>query len=202
MTWAVILSFSAFAFVSSITPGPNNLMLMASGANFGFRATAPHFLGIQVGFFVMVVLVGLGLAGLFAAFPWLYDVLRWGGALYLLYLAYKIATADGLGAGASSARPQTFFQAVAFQWVNPKAWTMAVVSLTAFTPTDQPIVNVMVIAVLFLIVGLPCSVVWMAFGVGLKRFLDQPRALRIFNVTMAVLLVASLYPLVQDAPKF
>ena len=202
MTWALILSFSAFAFVSSITPGPNNLMLMASGANFGFRATMPHFAGVQVGFTVMVVLVGLGLAGLFAAFPWLYDALRGLGTLYLLYLAYKIATADGLGAGRSSAHPQRFFQAVAFQWVNPKAWTMAVVALTTYTPTDQPLVNVAVLAVLFLIVGLPCSLVWMAFGVGLKRLLDRPRALRLFNITMAVLLVASLYPLVQDLPKF
>jgi threonine/homoserine/homoserine lactone efflux protein len=197
MSTTLLLSFLTFALVSSITPGPNNVMLMASGANFGFRPTLPHFAGVTLGFAAMVILVGIGLAGIFAAVPWLYDVLRWVGAGYLLFFAYKIATARGLGSAAATGRPVTFWQAVAFQWVNPKAWTMVVSAITAFAPKDPNIEHIIVITVLFLLVGLPCSLTWMTFGVGLKAALSRPAALRAFNVTMAVLLVISLYPLIQ-----
>ncbi len=197
MSTTLLLSFLTFALVSSITPGPNNVMLMASGANFGFRSTLPHFAGVTLGFAAMVILVGLGLAGIFAAAPWLYDVLRWVGAAYLLFFAYKIATARGLGSSEGTSRPVTFWQAVAFQWVNPKAWTMVVSAITAFAPAHPTFGHIALITFLFFLVGLPCSLIWMTFGIGLKNFLNRPAALRAFNVTMAVLLVISLYPLIQ-----
>lgn len=198
MSTTLLLSFLTFALVSSITPGPNNVMLMASGANFGFRSTLPHFAGVTLGFAAMVILVGLGLAGIFAAAPWLYGVLRWVGAAYLLFFAYKIATARGLGSAETTGRPVTFWQAVAFQWVNPKAWTMVLSAITAFAPKDPSFAHIALITALFFVVGLPCSLTWMTFGVGLKNFLSRPAALRAFNVTMGLLLVLSLYPLLQD----
>lgn len=201
LTIPLIVSFLMFAFASSITPGPNNIMLMASGANFGFRATVPHMIGVIIGFGVMVLLVGFGLAGLFSALPWLYKILRVLGASYLLYLAYKIATADGMGSDKSTARPMTFLQAIAFQWINPKAWTIALVAITAYAPADRLFLNVTIVSVLFVFVGLPCSSAWTVFGVALKSLLSRPATLRAFNITMAALLVASLFPLVLEIAR-
>jgi threonine/homoserine/homoserine lactone efflux protein len=138
----LIAALVLFALVSSITPGPNNTMLMASGANFGFRATIPHLLGVSGGFFLLVLAAGLGLGGLFAAYPPLHDILAVVGGAYLLWLAWKIATSKGLGLGEGSARPQTFLQAAAFQWVNPKAWAMALGGVTAYAPREDYVVNV------------------------------------------------------------
>lgn len=199
MSTTLLLSFLTFALVSSITPGPNNVMLMASGANFGFRPTLPHLAGVSLGFAAMVILVGLGLAGIFTAAPWLYEILRWVGAAYLIFFAYKIATSKGLGSSDSKARPVTFWQAVAFQWVNPKAWSMILSAVTTFAPPNPTFGHIGVLTLLLFAVGLPCSLIWMTFGLGLKNFLSQPVALRAFNVTMAVLLVVSLYPLLLDA---
>lgn len=199
MSTTLLLSFLTFALVSSITPGPNNVMLMASGANFGFRPTLPHLAGVSLGFAAMVILVGLGLAGIFAAAPWLYEVLRWVGAAYLVFFAYKIATSKGLGSSEHKGRPVTFLQAVAFQWVNPKAWSMILSAVTTFAPPDPTIGHIGLLTLLLCAVGLPCSLIWMTFGLGLKNFLSQPVALRAFNITMAVLLIVSLYPLLLDA---
>ncbi|MFN3514578.1 MAG: LysE family translocator [Phenylobacterium sp.] len=189
-------ALALFAFVSSITPGPNNTMLMASGANFGFRATAPHLLGVGLGFGVMVAAVGLGLGGIFAAYPQLHTVLAVAGAAYLLWLAWKIATAQGLSAGQGSGRPFTFLQAAAFQWVNPKAWAMALGAVTAYAPRENYVANVLVVSAVFLAVNLPCVASWTGFGVALRRFLERPAALRAFNIGMALLLAASLIPVV------
>jgi threonine/homoserine/homoserine lactone efflux protein len=197
MSTTLLLSFLTFALVSSITPGPNNVMLMASGANFGFRPTLPHLAGVSVGFAAMVILVGLGLAGIFAAATWLYEILRWVGAAYLMVLAYKIATATGLGSSEAAGRPVTFWQAVAFQWVNPKAWSMILSVITIFAPPDPTLWHIGVLTLLLFAVGLPCSLIWMTFGVGLKGFLSRPIALRSFNVTMAILLLVSLYPMID-----
>jgi len=199
MSTTLLLSFLTFALVSSITPGPNNVMLMASGANFGFRPTLPHLAGVSLGFAAMVILVGLGLAGIFAAAPWLYEILRWVGAAYLVFFAYKIATSKGLGSSENKGRPVTFLQAVAFQWVNPKAWSMILSAVTTFAPPDPTIGHIGLLTLLLCAVGLPCSLIWMTFGLGLKNFLSQPGALRAFNITMAVLLIVSLYPLFMDA---
>jgi len=198
MDAALALSLAAFAFVSSITPGPNNIMLMASGATYGFRLTLPHLAGVVLGFGAMVLLVGLGLASIFALVPWLHGVIRAIGAVYLLYLAYKIGTARGAFDRDASARPITFTQAVIFQWVNPKAWTMVVGAITAYVPKDEAFKNVVIVAAIFALVNLPCVTTWTAFGVGLRRVLKGPAALRAFNVTMAILLVLSLYPILRE----
>ena len=198
LTPELLAALALFAFVSSITPGPNNTMLMASGANFGFRASIPHMSGVSGGFLLLVVAVGLGLGGLFAAYPELHDVLAVAGGLYLLWLAWKIATSSGLGMGETGARPQTFLQAAAFQWVNPKAWAMALGAVTAYAPRDGYVANILVVSVIFTAINLPCVASWTGFGVGLRRFLDRPAVLRAFNVGMALLLALSLLPVALE----
>jgi threonine/homoserine/homoserine lactone efflux protein len=194
----LLLALALFAFVSSITPGPNNTMLMASGANFGLRRTAPHLMGVVLGFPVLLVCIGLGLGGLFHAYPALHQVLKYVGGAYMLFLAWKLATAKGISGGKASGRPQTFWQAAAFQWVNPKAWAMGVGAITTYVPVDHPIANLMVVAFIFMVVNGPCVFAWATSGAALRRFLDKPRVLTAFNWTMAGLLVLSLYPLVTD----
>ncbi|MBP6015050.1 MAG: LysE family translocator [Alphaproteobacteria bacterium] len=198
MSETMLLALAAFCFVSSITPGPNNMMLLASGANFGFRRTLPHMLGVSLGFAAMVFAVGMGLGSVFTAYPPLYDVLRVAAIIYMLWLAWRIATANGLGDGGDAARPMTFLEAVAFQWINPKAWAMALGATAAFVTPEAFVAGVAIVTVVFAAINLPCIASWAGFGVVLRRFLDRPRALRAFNVTMAVLLVASLYPMVES----
>ncbi|MDF9619801.1 LysE family translocator [Pseudomonas entomophila] len=192
----LLSAFVLFAFVSSITPGPNNTMLLASGVNFGVRRTIPHALGISVGFMVLVLAVGLGLGEVFKAWPPLYSILRYAGAAYLLYLAWKIATSGPMsGDMASGRKPLGFWGAAAFQWVNPKAWVMAVGAITTYTPAQGYVFNVIVIAAVFALVNLPSVGIWVMFGSALRNLLRNPRAVVLFNVLMAVLLVISLYPL-------
>jgi threonine/homoserine/homoserine lactone efflux protein len=198
LTPDVAAALALFALASSITPGPNNAMLMASGANFGFRATGRHLAGVVVGFLVLVLVVGLGLGGVFSAYPVLHDALTLVGAVYLLWLAWKIATAKGIGSGAAGQRPLGFWQAFAFQWVNPKGWAMALGAVTAYAPRDGYVVNVIVVAVVFAAINLPCVAAWTGFGLALRRVLGQPRVLRLFNVSMGLLLAASLYPTLRE----
>ncbi len=193
----MLLALATFCFVSSITPGPNNMMLLASGANFGFRRTMPHLMGVSLGFAAMVFAVGLGLGGLFTAYPALYDVLRVIAVLYVLWLAWRIATADGLGDSDGRARPMSFLEAVTFQWINPKAWAMALGATTAFVAPGEFVTGVSIVTGMFTLINLPCVASWAGFGVVLRRFLHRPWALRTFNVTMAVLLIASLYPMID-----
>ena len=197
MTVELFTGLALFSFVSSITPGPNNLMLMASGANFGFRRTLPHMLGVGLGFTAMVTLVGLGLVGLFEAYPLSYEVLKLVSVVYRVYLAWKIATSAAPAGTEVSAdtqgKPITFIQAVLFQWVNPKAWTMALTALTVYAPS-QNFLSVLLVAVVFGGINLPCVSLWTLLGQQLQRLLTSRRRLVVFNVSMAVLLVVSLYP--------
>jgi threonine/homoserine/homoserine lactone efflux protein len=194
-----LLALTVFAFVSSITPGPNNLMLMTSGTNFGLRRSLPHMAGVSLGFVLMTVLVGAGAAWIFTAAPAAGLVLKALSVAYLLHLAWKIATAGPPGEGRRGAQPLTFLQAAAFQWVNPKAWTMALTAVSVYVPADQRVAGLLAVAVVFGAVNLPSVGVWTLLGVQLRRLLDRPRALRAFNVTAALLLVASLWPiLAQD----
>jgi len=193
MTPDLLSALVAFAFVSSITPGPNNLMLLASGVNFGFRRTVPHMLGIGIGFTLMVALVGLGLAGVFTAWPPARPALKIAATVYMLWLAWKIAHAAPPESAQGNATPLTFLQAAAFQWVNPKAWTMALGAISLYAP-GQEVVAVLWVAGVFGLVNLPCVSSWTVMGMALKRALQNPARLRVFNVTMALLLVASLYP--------
>ncbi len=195
MTYELFLALTLFAFVSSITPGPNNLMLMASGANFGFRRTIPHMLGVALGFVFMVILVGAGLVQVFDAVPISYSILKLASVLYLLYLAWKIANAGPAEASGNSGTPMTFLQAAAFQWVNPKAWAMALTAISAYTP-NQTLWAIFLVATVFGAVNLPSVGSWTILGQQLARFLTNPRRLTRFNWLMAVLLIASLYPVI------
>jgi threonine/homoserine/homoserine lactone efflux protein len=197
MTPDILFALSTFALVSSITPGPNNAMLLASGVNFGLRRTLPHMLGVNFGFPVMALSIGLGLQGVLATVPLLYQIIRWAGAAYLLFLAWKIATADEITEQGAAHQPMSFWQAVAFQWVNPKAWVMAVGAVTAYT-TGNSFAELATVCVVFMLLNLPCILAWTAAGVALRRVLDKPIILRAFNITMGVLLVLSLYPLLND----
>ncbi len=193
MSFDQLLALSAFALVSSITPGPNNLMLMASGANFGFRRTVPHMLGIGIGFGVMIVLVGLGLVRVFDAFPVTHVILTVIGVAYLLWLAWKIAHAVAPDAARAGARPFTFLQAALFQWVNPKAWQMALTAITLYAP-DRSMVAILWVGLVFALINLPSVSTWTVMGQQMGRILSSPARLRAFNWSMATLLVASLIP--------
>ncbi len=195
MTHDILLALISFAFVTSITPGPNNLMLMASGANFGFRRTVPHMLGISLGHGLMVFLVGLGLAGVFEAFPPAKLVFKVASVGYMLWLAWKIAHAGAPGTGKSGSRPLSFVQAAAFQWVNPKAWAMALGAISAYA--SGWVGSVLVVCAVFACVNLPSVSVWAFAGEQLRHWLTDRRRLAVFNWTMAVLLVASLWPVLR-----
>lgn len=186
------LALAGFALVSSITPGPNNLMLMASGANFGMRRTLPHMLGISLGHLFMLVMVGLGLVELFEAVPLIYTAMMVLCVVYLLYLAWKIANAAPPQDGAETGKPLTFLQAAAFQWVNPKAWFMALSAVTLYA-FSQSTAGIILTGIVFSSVNFPSILVWAGLGTGLRRWLTSPAKLRAFNWTMAACLVATLY---------
>lgn len=196
MTTDLFLALLGFAFVTSVTPGPNNMMLLASGVNFGLRRTVPHMLGISLGHALMVFLVGLGLAGLFTAWPPALTVLKLASVGYMLWLAWKIAHAGAPGEGRVKPQPMTFLQAAAFQWVNPKAWAMALGAVSAYV-TEPSVAAYALVAVVFAGVNLPSVSIWAAAGQGLRRWLQAPARLRVFNWTMAGLLVLSLWPVVM-----
>ena len=200
MTTELFVALAVFALVSSITPGPNNLMLMASGINFGLRRTVPHMLGVSIGFTVMIAAIGLGIMQVIEAVPGSYLVITIASGLYLLYMAWKIATTDTSPAenSATSAKSQpfTFMQAALFQWVNPKAWTMALTAISAYAPKSQGWVGVAMVAGVFGIINLPSTGAWAIMGTKMRRFLSDPIRRKTFNVVAALLLVASLYPMV------
>lgn len=193
MTIETLTALALFAFVSSATPGPNNLMLMASGANFGFWRTIPHMAGISIGFMVMLFGVGSGLTQLFDRFPVIYDLLKIASVIYMLWLAWKIANAAPVRKKTDAGAPMTFLQAAGFQWVNPKAWAMALTATTVYVG-DTSLAWLALAACLFAMVNLPSVSIWTIAGQQLQRILTNPRRLRTYNWTMAILLVASLYP--------
>lgn len=191
-----------FVIVTLFTPGPNNTMLMTSGLNFGFRRGLPHLWGVALGFAVMVLAVGVGLGAAFQAYPAAYTVLKYSGALYLLYLAWQIATAGPLEEGETArGRPITFAQGAAFQWLNPKGWVMAVGAVSTYAAVAAFPNNMLLIAFLFGTLGILSSATWLGFGTGLKRMLKSPRAVRAVNIAMALLLVASLWPVLADVGR-
>ncbi len=201
MSHDTFLALVLFAFVSSMTPGPNNAMLMASGVNFGLRRTIPHMLGVHVGFFLLMVSVALGLHGILLAAPLLYDVIRWTGAAYLLYLAWRIGTtrASPSNGESTAASPLTFFQATMFQAVNPKAWIVVATAMTTYSTTsDQLGDGTRIIAVMMVFTTISVTT-WTMAGVALRRILTNPTALRVFNVTMGLALAMSLYPILKGA---
>ena len=198
MTYPLLSGLVLFCLVSSITPGPNNIMLMAAGANFGVRRALPHAAGVVLGFTFMIIVIGLGAAQFFQNFPLAHTYLTVASVTYLLYLAYKIGTAAPKIDGSDRAGiPITFLQATAFQWVNPKAWTMALAAITVYTPQPTTSYYVVMVSLIFGAINLPSISMWLVLGVQMRRFLTTAARLRAFNWTMASLLVLSLYPILN-----
>lgn len=198
MSTELLSAFVLFAIATLFTPGPNNVMLMAQGLNFGVRGAIPAAVGVTGGFSFMVLVVGLGLGAVFQAYPALYAVIKYAGAAYLLYLAWVIATSGPAKGGEGGGEPISFLQAAAFQWVNPKGWVMAVGAVTTYAAITQFPLNMILIAAIFGLLGTASSFTWVLFGTGLRRIVTDPRTVRIFNVVMALLLVASLYPIFAE----
>ena len=187
MSVELLAVLTVFAFAASWTPGPNNALVAASGANFGLRRTLPHVLGIGLGFPVMALIVGLALGEIFAASAALREGLRWGGAALMLWVAWRIARAGGLGGG-NAPRPFTFVEAAAFQWVNPKGWVMALAVAAQFVHPDRPVATALIVAGVFAAAGLSSSLAWAGLGQALRRFLAVPRRLQLFNAAMGGLI--------------
>jgi threonine/homoserine/homoserine lactone efflux protein len=192
--WALLL----FVTAMTVTPGPNNTILLASGVNFGFRASIPLVAGIAFGLASMVALIGFGLGQVFEAYPWILKALSWAGGAYMLYLAWMIATSgpirkDGEGAG----RPFSFLGAAGFQWINPKAWVMSVYAVSTYTVPQNYLPTLAIVLAVLLGIGITSCSSWAAFGAMMRRWLEDPVRLRIFNITMALFLVLSLLPLLR-----
>lgn len=206
MTTELFASLCLFAFVTSITPGPNNAMLFASGVNFGIRRTLPHLLGVTLGFTFMQLSVGLGVGMIFEAVPGLYFTLRALGVTYMLYLAWRIGTStppaasgtDAPAQPAATTRPMTFLEASAFQWVNPKAVMMCVTAASTYAPPDRPVMGAFIVTGVFLFAGMPCVGLWVLLGRIMRGLLQDRRRLLAFNWAMAVLLVASMAPMARE----
>lgn len=198
MTSDVLLAFLLFTFVSSITPGPNNLMMLSSGLRFGFRASLPHLFGVSLGHAFLVFCVAQGLSQVFERLPWLQLVLKVLGGAYLLYLAWKIAISPPPDAsGEARDTPLGFLGAALFQWVNPKGWMMALGAIAAYLPPHTSLVGTLGFASVFAAVNLPCVAMWVLFGTRLRQWLNDPLRLRLFNSAMAAGLVLSLWPMLK-----
>lgn len=195
MTHDALVALAIYAFVTSITPGPSNLMLLASGANFGFARTLPQVLGITIGFGSLLLGVGLGLGALLTALPALHLALKVGGGAYLLYLAWRIAMSRALGPAGAGGRPLTFIESAAFQWVNPKAWVVAVTAIAVYSSPEAPFLSVSLVAAAFALVNLPSVSAWAGFGMALRGFLSDPVRLKWANIAMGGLLAATLWPM-------
>ncbi len=193
-----LIPYILYCIAMSGTPGPNNVMVLASAANFGFRRTQAHIWGINIGFSLMMFILAMGLGSVFLAQPRLQLALKVIGVVYMLWLAFKIATAGGVSDGEAAGKPLTFLQAAAFQWVNPKAWMMILGAVSVYGPAGYtPFEKALYLSLVMLLAGSPPTQILAAFGIGIRRFLQNPAALRVFNVTMAALLVLSLIPMLR-----
>ncbi|MEM9965337.1 MAG: LysE family translocator [Asticcacaulis sp.] len=197
MSADTLIALILFAFTTSITPGPNNMMLLASGVNFGFRRTVPHMLGIGAGFLSLLLATGFGLGALLHSVPVLYTALKFAGGAYLLWIAWKIAISRRLSEGGATTTPMTFTQAAIFQWVNPKAWVMAVTAMATYTDEANYGLSIAVVSLVFTLINVPSVSTWAGFGSALRDWLSHPLRLKWFNITMACLLVFSLWPMLK-----
>lgn len=194
MTHSIFVSFLIYSVVTSITPGPNNVMMMTSGLNFGLRRTIPHMLGIGFGFGFMVVLVGLGVGTLLRSSDLLFEILKVVGILYLLYLAYKIAMSGKSDMSGKADRPQSFLGGAMFQWVNPKAWIMTMGAITTYTASSSTWVTFITIGIIYGLISIPCVGIWAVIGDRLQYLLNNEKLIRGFNITMGGLLFVSTIP--------
>ena len=196
MDFQTIVSFTLFATVSAFTPGPNNIMLATSGANFGFRASIPHILGVSVGFISLVIAAGFGLGSLFATFPDLYDIMKIISFVFLIYIALRIGSA-GRTQTQRPNEPLRFWQGAMFQLVNPKGVSVIISSVTAYTSSATAVASeVFVLFVVFALVTVGSTFTWTLFGLVIRKVLNTQKRLRLFNITMASLLLVSLLPVV------
>jgi len=197
MPYDVFAALVLFVFVTAFTPGPNNIMVTASGVNFGFMRTVPHMAGITIGFVVLVVAAAAGLGAIFAAAPAVQTVLKIAGALYMLWLAWKVANSrPDNGAKVDLGKPMTFLQAAAFQWVNPKAVVMALTVIALYVRPDYRVRDALIVLAVEVLATVGTVVTWTGFGVALRGLLANPRHARTFNIVMALLLVVSIVPMV------
>ena len=200
MSHTLLIAFVLFATVMFFTPGPNNIMLLSSGLTYGFRRTLPHIAGITIGFAFMVGAVGLGLGTVFIAYPVLQTILKYAGVAYLVYLAAVIATAEPVLPDQDNRRgPMTFWGAAMFQWINAKGWVMVIGTITAYAAIAAYPWNITIQVALSLLLGVLSCSAWASFGSSLRPILSSRRAVRAFNIVMALLLLASLYPVFMDA---
>ncbi|HAU5008718.1 LysE family translocator [Proteus mirabilis] len=192
MTFDIFLSLAIFSFVTSITPGPNNIMLLASGINFGFKRTMPHAIGVSLGFFVMLLAVGIGIGALIKSSPIIYNILKYLGALYLLWLAWKTAISHSVEQNSNKqGSPLTLLEAALFQWINPKSWMMAISGITLYTSPQYPYISMLLVAIIFTLINFPCVAIWATFGHSLRERLKNPKILKLFNFIMGGLLALS-----------
>jgi threonine/homoserine/homoserine lactone efflux protein len=194
----LFFAFVLFAAVMFFTPGPNNIMVMSSGLTYGFRRTLPHILGVTIGFAFMVGAVGLGFGTVFIAFPVLQTILKYVGAAYLIYLAVVIAMAGPPEPGEAGRGPMTFWGAAMFQWVNVKGWVAIIGTITAYAAIASFPLNILLQVLIFLAMGTASITTWTLFGSALRPVLTSERAVRVFNIAMALLLLASLYPVFME----
>jgi threonine/homoserine/homoserine lactone efflux protein len=200
MSHSLLIAFVIFAVVMFFTPGPNNIMLLSSGLTYGFRRTVPHIAGVTFGFAFMVGAVGVGLGAVFIAYPVLQTILKYLGVAYLIYLAAMIAMSEPVEPDQEGGRgPMTFWGAAMFQWVNAKGWVMVIGTITAYAAIASFPWNIAIQVTLSLILGVLSCTLWALFGTALRPILGSRRAVRAFNIVMAVLLLASLYPVFMDA---
>ncbi|MDX5408080.1 MAG: LysE family translocator [Chromatiaceae bacterium] len=199
----LLLAVLFFAFSTTITPGPNNVMIMSSGVNYGIRASVPHWLGICLGFPLMVLLVGLGFGVVFERYPHLHQLIKVLGVAYLLWLAWRIASAEPKAIEQGKSKPFSFMQAALFQWINGKAWVMASGAIAAFTTVGGVYwVEVSIITAAFLLVAFPCVGAWLVFGAVLRKVLTNAVFQRLFNITMAIILVLSVVPVLIEIWRY
>lgn len=192
MNIETFLALSLFSFVTSITPGPNNIMLLASGTNFGFKRTLPHSVGVSVGFFIMLIAVGLGVGTVIQSSQLVYSILKYLGVIYLFWLAWKTTISHSIEqVNPQETKPLTLLEAALFQWINPKAWMMAISGMAMYTTTSAPYVSMMLVAIIFALINWPCVAIWAMFGSQLREKLKQPNILKYFNLLMGVLLALS-----------
>ena len=193
---AMIAALIPFGFVTSVTPGPNNIMLAVSGVNFGVRRTLPQMAGIELGVFLIDILCGLGLGTVFSFYPPVRLGLQILGGLYTLWLAWKIASAGSLGGG-DLPHPLPFPNSFAFQWINPKLWTMAVTTMALYVRPGHTIADTALITGILAVLNVPVMLLWAGFGAGLRDALKVPARIRVFNIAMGLLLAASVLALVR-----
>lgn len=194
-----MLSVALFAISSSVTPGPNNIMIMTSGLNFGIRKSLPLLTGISTGFTIMLLLVGLGFGQLFDLFPQLTLTIKFAGNAYLLYLAWLIARSSRVDVVNKQTKQFGFIKGALFQWVNAKAWVVAIGAISAFSTVGEHYMSQnLIIATTFFFMSFPCVGVWLLFSSLLRRYLEKPTYLRWFNISMSLLLVVSTLPVIRD----